>query len=108
MPSLPPRHQPTGIKSTAERKREYDRQRDAQEATRKLYKTKRWQHRRAVQLAQDPLCAMCQRLGLYVPATVADHVEPHRGDVVKFWRNRLQSLCTPCHSSVKQREEQQG
>ncbi len=43
-----------------------------------------------------------------VAATVADHVEPHRGDPVKFWEGRLQSLCKPCHDRDKQREENGG
>lgn len=42
------------------------------------------------------------------PATVADHVEPHRGDPLKFWYGDLQSLCDECHSSAKQREEAEG
>ena len=43
-----------------------------------------------------------------VAATVADHVEPHRGDHDKFWHGRLQSLCKPCHDRDKQREENGG
>ncbi|MEP2204764.1 MAG: HNH endonuclease signature motif containing protein [Tateyamaria sp.] len=40
------------------------------------------------------------------PATVVDHIIPHRGDEALFNdRNNLQSLCTPCHSRYKQRSE---
>jgi hypothetical protein len=39
------------------------------------------------------------------PATVCDHVTPHRGDVAKFWSGPFQSLCQPCHDREKQRAE---
>lgn len=38
------------------------------------------------------------------PATVADHVVRHGGDVVKF-NGELQSLCAPCHNNSKQKYE---
>ncbi|MDR5009433.1 HNH endonuclease [Agrobacterium fabacearum] len=42
-------------------------------------------------------------------STVVDHVIPHRGDKRLFWfRGNWQSLCTPCHSSTKQRQEQRS
>src|SRR6516164_9799832 len=59
----------------------------------------RWQdkaawHRRARrQLQCEPLCAMCLSEGRIVAARIADHVEPHQGDPVKFWSGKLQSLC---------------
>jgi 5-methylcytosine-specific restriction enzyme A len=28
-----------------------------------------------------------------MPATICDHVEPHRGDVNKFWLGPFMSLC---------------
>lgn len=69
------------------------------------YACRGWRAKRAAQLQKEPLCRYCQQQGLIVEATVADHIEPHRGDLAKFWRGALQSLCGPCHSSVKQREE---
>jgi hypothetical protein len=39
---------------------------------------------------------------------VADHVEPHNGDVNKFFLGALQSLCQPCHDRHKKREELWG
>ncbi|WP_244295246.1 HNH endonuclease [Paracoccus versutus] len=40
-------------------------------------------------------------------ATLVDHIKPHRGDKALFWNwNNWQALCTGCHSSVKQRSEQ--
>lgn len=38
--------------------------------------------------------------------SVVDHIEAHRGDMALFWdRNNWQTLCKPCHDSVKQAEE---
>lgn len=72
------------------------------------YADRKWRARRDAQLRKEPLCRYCEKRGLIVEATIADHIEPHRGDRVKFWRGPLQSLCGPCHSSVKQREEAGG
>ena len=36
------------------------------------------------------------------PTVVTDHVEPHKGDMVKFWDARLwQPACRPHHDIVK-------
>jgi hypothetical protein len=51
---------------------------------------------------------MCARLNRVTAATVADHVEPHRGDPEKFWCGELQSLCAEHHDTVKQAEERRG
>lgn len=45
---------------------------------------------------------MCQDEGVITPATVCDHVEPHRGDTGKFWGGPFQSLCAPHHNREKQ------
>lgn len=66
---------------------------------------RRWRTRRAAQLRAEPFCAMCVRDGVYTAATVADHVEPHRGDALKFWTGKLQSLCAYHHDSHKARIE---
>ncbi len=78
----------------------------------KQYTTTRWRKIRAAQLAQEPLCAMCAKHGRVTPATVCDHVEPHRGDPDRFWNGPFQSLCDGppwrCHSSTKQSIERRG
>ena len=66
-----------------------------------LYDSARWGRMRTHQLAEHPLCKYCAELGRVTPATVVDHVEPHRGDVNKFWLGELQSLCDLCHKSTK-------
>ena len=64
----------------------------------------RWQQRRAAQLRAHPLCCYCGRKGIITPATVADHITPHRGDAVLF-DGPLQSLCKTCHDVEKRKEE---
>ena len=73
-----------------------------------LYGTARWRKLRAAKLAAEPLCKLCLDRGYTTLATVADHVEPHHGDPVKFWTGKLQSLCTTCHSAIKQAFEKSG
>ena len=66
-----------------------------------------WAKRRAVQLAQEPLCKMCLDDGALTPATVADHITPHRGDARLFY-GPLQSLCKRHHDSHKRQSEVRG
>ena len=49
---------------------------------------------RAVSFSAKPLCAMCLAEGRIVAAKIADHVEPHHNDPMKFWTGALQSLKT--------------
>ncbi|QIG97770.1 MULTISPECIES: HNH endonuclease [Bradyrhizobium] len=73
-----------------------------------FYDTAFWQRRRRQQLLAHPLCKFCAADGIVTPATHVDHVEPHRGDWTLFCLGALQSLCSPCHSSTKQRIEARG
>jgi len=78
------------------------------EAYRALYKTKDWYRIRGRQLRDHPFCRMCADTGIVTPATVCDHVEPHRGDRVKFFGGPFQSLCKPHHDTTKRRQEMTG
>lgn len=69
------------------------------------YADRKWRARREAHLRKEPLCRFCKAQGYVVPADVVDHIEPHKGDLGKFWKGELQSLCHSCHSSVKQRQE---
>jgi|SRR5699024_3290563 len=64
-----------------------------------------WKRRRRQQLQAEPLCRFCWMRGDVTAATVADHVEPHRGDWDSFISGELQSLCKPCHDGAKARIE---
>ena len=77
-------------------------------AGQKLFKTYRWQQRRAAHLASQPLCVMCQAEGRTRAGRVADHVEPHGGDERKFFEGALQTLCDHHHNSAKQSQEKGG
>ncbi|MBS7837378.1 HNH endonuclease [Wohlfahrtiimonas chitiniclastica] len=69
----------------------------------------KWQKTRELFLKENPLCVYCERNGIITSANVVDHIEPHRGDQALFWdRNNWQSLCSSCHSSIKQKEENKG
>ncbi|WP_407657456.1 HNH endonuclease [Limnobaculum xujianqingii] len=87
--------------------------------TAKPYGSK-WQQARLVYLRDNPLCVMCLDMGRYEPATVVDHIIPHRmkeattEDEMKvaqrlFWsRKNWQGLCKQHHDSTKQRMEKSG
>lgn len=60
---------------------------------------RKWQAVRAFHLRRNPLCAECERQGRTRPATVVDHVIPHKGDVALFHdQDNWQSLCERCHN----------
>ncbi|TCD04266.1 HNH endonuclease [Erythrobacteraceae bacterium CFH 75059] len=75
---------------------------------RKWYNTARWRRLRWSVLVRDRFtCQLCGRLEGDTARLVADHTRPHRGDERLFWDEyNLQCLCAPCHSGVKQRQEQ--
>ncbi|MEM1378028.1 MAG: HNH endonuclease [Pseudomonadota bacterium] len=54
------------------------------------------------------MCQRCLANGRVTPATVVDHIEPHRGNRTLFDQGELQSLCAHCHNSAKQSEETRG
>lgn len=57
-------------------------------------------------LRRNPLCVECEKQGRLVPATVVDHVIPHKGDYEKFWNeSNWQALCKSCHDRKTARED---
>ena len=90
MPSRAPTHQP-GHHSN------YDVARPS--AAKRGYGRK-WQEARKGYLAKHPGCRRCP-----ARATRVDHIEPHRGDMAKFWDSaNWQPLCERCHNSKSQAE----
>ncbi len=78
-------------------------------AWRKLYSTKAWRSLRASHLASEPLCRFCLDVSRVTVGRVVDHIEPHKGDVGRFFDPlNVQTLCTVHHNSSKQREERTG
>ena len=51
-------------------------------------------------LIENPLCVECLNMGRTEPATVVDHIVPHRGDLALFWdrRGNWQALCVDHHN----------
>jgi 5-methylcytosine-specific restriction protein A len=86
------------------------RQAEYREQAKVWYKSKQWQRLRKQQLDKYPYCQCPIHKGANKAfiATVADHIEPHRGDKHKFFNGRLQSLTATCHSSIKQQIERSG
>lgn len=85
-----------------------DQRSKAAEAYRRWYWTPRWRALAAAQLRAEPLCSTCKARGRYTPATVCDHIEPHKGNETAFWCGPFQSLCKPCHDGAKQQAERRG
>jgi 5-methylcytosine-specific restriction endonuclease McrA len=85
-------------KQDRERKARHDRNRPS---ARERGYDHRWRKARVEYLALHPYCRMCGK-----PASVVDHVIPHKGDPRLFWhRANWQPLCQPCHDRHKQRQE---
>jgi hypothetical protein len=72
------------------------------------YQLERHRKRAKHQLQLEPFCRFCAREGKAIPARIADHVHPHKGDWNSFRMGELQSLCPACHSSTKALIEQHG
>lgn len=69
----------------------------------------KWRSVRAVYLRLHPQCVDCLSRGLRVPASVVDHIQPHRGDPRLFWdAANWQALCAPCHDRHKALLERSG
>ncbi|WP_028030525.1 HNH endonuclease [Gemmobacter nectariphilus] len=89
---------PCRAKADAERKARFDKTRPSATA-RGLGAD--WRKLRAAHLAAHPRCCRCG-----APAAEVDHVVPRReAPDRRLDPTNLQSLCTPCHSGAKQREE---
>jgi 5-methylcytosine-specific restriction enzyme A len=72
------------------------------------YDSAMWRRRSRLQRKQHPLCEDCEKRGLVVPAEVADHVVPHKGDWQSFRLGALRSLCKACHDGHKKQTELRG
>jgi len=73
------------------------------------YKLPVWTERlRPTQLLLEPFCRECAKTGRRTPATVVDHIRPHRGDWKIFTdASNLQSLCKFHHDQKTALEQAQ-
>ena len=68
-----------------------------------------WNKQRDQFLNENPLCADCGKRGYIVPATVVDHIIPHKGNDVLFWdQTNWQPLCESCHNRKTATEDKGG
>lgn len=77
-------------------------------STRRGYGYK-WQQAREQFLREHPLCECpdCQTGKVRVtPATVVDHIVPHKGDMKRFWdRKNWQAMAKRCHDKKTARDD---
>ena len=67
-----------------------------------------WKKHRNQFLLEHPLCVECRRKGYVMPATVVDHIIPHKGDKDLFWnKSNWQPLCET-HHNIKTASEDRG
>lgn len=60
--------------------------------------SKVWDRYSRMFLAMHPLCVRCEAEGRVTASQVTDHIEPHRGDPVRFWASSNHAaLCKACH-----------
>lgn len=65
-----------------------------------------WRRERKAFLAEHSWCIECLRFDVYIPATVVDHIKPHRGNIKLFWdRNNWQPMCKRHHDQKTARGE---
>jgi 5-methylcytosine-specific restriction enzyme A len=102
---------PLTVPTAPEQERARDCRRGRDDPCRALYKTARWQQLRLQIFRRDLYTCQsteCGRIESDTSLLVCDHVEPHGGDVVKFWAGPFQTLCKRCHDREKQRLEHLG
>jgi hypothetical protein len=79
------------------------------EAYRRMYWTAEWRALKKAQLLAEPWCRRVIHGQVLVPATVANHKQPHRGCRKLFFDPlNLESVCKPCHDGPIQSEERRG
>ena len=84
---------------------EMHKQPDRPSAAKRGYNS-RWRRLSKQYLRKHPMCVHCLQQGRYVPATVVDHIIPHRGNPTLMWdESNWQALCKPCHDKKTGNED---
>ena len=63
-----------------------------------VYNSAAWKKLRLLRLAEEPLCAHCEKQGIIRPAREIDHIIPMSEGGLAFDDDNLQNLCKECHS----------
>ena len=78
-------------------------------AYRMWYQQKVWKLAREMQLGKEPLCEWCAARGVVTPATVVNHVIPHKGNWLLFIDpDNHASVCKACHDGPIAEVERKG
>jgi 5-methylcytosine-specific restriction endonuclease McrA len=108
MAYMPSRFRSATQPTEDQRRREADQRRGS--ARQRGY-TSAWDKAAKGHLTRHPLCVYCEMdawgAGARVsPASLVDHLIPHRGDSALFWnRSDWVACCTECHTGPKQAAE---
>lgn len=106
MPTMPKRLRPAGARSKVQVRREQDERRGS--AASRGYDG-RWAKASASFRRRCPLCEYCALNGRVEPATLTDHLYPHRVYDGVFWvTDWWVASCAACHSGMKQGVERAG
>ena len=104
MPSRPQVFRAQGQRSIEEIRAEAEQRRGS---ARERGYGPRWDRVPAGFKLAHPVCLGCEAVGQVRATAVTDHVEPHKGDMIKFWNAEMwQPACAWHHDTVKQQLEQ--
>lgn len=111
MPDAAPQFRPKGAPDRVTVRRDQDARRRDGKASRGWYALAVWRHprngRRAIQLAEEPLCHYCALEGRDTLASIANHNPPHRENWDIFVSGPLESCCKRCHDTIVQARERE-
>ena len=97
-------HYNTGL--TTDRDRRHNTKRRVKLPWRSWYKLPTWKSIRRHRLAEEPRCRQCTIEGRTVAASHVDHINPHLGQWLLFFKyENTQSLCAHHHHMHKHREK---
>ena len=74
--------------------------------TDRFYLSPRWKHTRLMHLSKQPLCVMCQVMGVVTLGEIVDHIIPRSKGGADLDPTNLQTLCKR-HHNIKTKREQQ-
>lgn len=104
MPVRPPQFRPSHARAARSVPRQQHDERRG--SARERGYTTAWDKAAKTFLSSHPLCLGCSAIGRVVPSALVDHVEPHRGDMAKFWDAEMwQPSCRWHHDVVKKHLE---
>ena len=97
-------HYNTGL--TIDLDRWHDTRRRVEPPWRSWCKSPTWKSIRRHRLAEEPQCRQCAIEGRTVAASYVDHIKPHLGQWLLFFKyENTQSLCAHHHNMRKQQEK---